>query len=368
MATISARTRADGTVSYTAQIRIRRKGAIIYQESKTFDQKKPAERWARKREAFIDSEGIESLIDDLSIGEACKRYTEEVSKLPRGIGRSKKGALQFMQKQEPLAQLQLVGHTSEQLMTWLTWRSDSGAAPSTIAQDAIYLKQVLEYARSAWGKSVDLMPLEDIKKLATKHGIIDRSEAIERRPTRDELDSILKYFDTPKSGSGTYEREHRITPMFDIILFQIFSARRVAETCRIEWADLDHENQRVLVRDMKHPRKKEGNHKWVHLPDRAWKIVQAQPKDNELIFPFNPRSIGEFFRRACNDMSVAVEGLRLHDLRHEGTSHYFELGWDIPRVAMVTGHGSWDNLKRYTHLTQTKEIDKYADWKKLTKY
>ncbi|MEH6444533.1 MAG: hypothetical protein V7784_11600 [Oceanospirillaceae bacterium] len=55
MATISARTRADGTVSYTAQIRIRKKGVIIYQESKTFDQRKPADKWVRQREAFIDS-------------------------------------------------------------------------------------------------------------------------------------------------------------------------------------------------------------------------------------------------------------------------------------------------------------------------
>jgi hypothetical protein len=44
MDTISVRTRADGTVSYTTQIRNRHKGAIIYQERKTFDQKKYAER------------------------------------------------------------------------------------------------------------------------------------------------------------------------------------------------------------------------------------------------------------------------------------------------------------------------------------
>jgi integrase len=156
--------------------------------------------------------------------------------------------------------------------------------------------------------------------------------------------------------------------MIDLIIFSIFSARRIAETCRIQWDDLDYENKRVLIRDMKHPRKKEGNHKWVHLPTRAWAIVMSQPKDTDLIFPFNPKSIGEFFRRACKHMDVAVTGLRLHDLRHEGTSHYFELSWDIPRVAMVTGHGSWDNLKRYTHLTSTEPFDKYAGWEWLDRF
>ncbi len=40
MATISRRPRADGSVAYTAQIRIRCNGGIIYQENLTFDEKR----------------------------------------------------------------------------------------------------------------------------------------------------------------------------------------------------------------------------------------------------------------------------------------------------------------------------------------
>ena len=28
----------------------------------------------------------------------------------------------------------------------------------------------------------------------------------------------------------------------------------------------------------------------------------------------------------------------------------FRMGLDIPRVALITGHRSWENLKRYTNL------------------
>lgn len=368
MATITLRPRADGSTAYKAQIRIRRKGKIIYQESETFDQRKLAERWARKRQAFIDDVGLDSFVGSMSIGVACKRYVAEVSSMPRGIGRSKLGALNYMQKQLLLADLPLVGYTSGQLMDWVRWRSDAGAAPATVAQDVSFLKLVFEYARSAWSQDVNLGALDDVRRLSIKHGLLDRSDTRDRRPTLDELDRLLTYFARPKSGKGAYERDWQTVPMVDLVLFQIFSARRVAETCRILWADLDEENRRVLVRDMKHPRKKIGNHKWLHLPERAWAIVQAQPRTDDRIFPYSARTVSAYFQKACRHMDAGIVDLRFHDLRHEGTSHYFELGWDIPRVGMVTGHGSWDNLKRYTHLTSAEPVDKYAGWEWVKRY
>jgi hypothetical protein len=43
MATIRARKKADGTVSYTVQIRLKKKGVLVYQESQTFARKQAAQ-------------------------------------------------------------------------------------------------------------------------------------------------------------------------------------------------------------------------------------------------------------------------------------------------------------------------------------
>jgi len=43
--------------------------------------------------------------------------------------------------------------------------------------------------------------------------------------------------------------------------------------------------------------------------------------------------------------------LKFHDLRHAATVQLFRMGLDIPRVAIITGHKSWENLRRYTNLT-----------------
>lgn len=57
MATIRKRFRADGTASYTVQIRLAREGQQVYQESKTFARKQAAQVWARRREAELDQPG-----------------------------------------------------------------------------------------------------------------------------------------------------------------------------------------------------------------------------------------------------------------------------------------------------------------------
>jgi integrase len=57
--------------------------------------------------------------------------------------------------------------------------------------------------------------------------------------------------------------------------------------------------------------------------------------------------------------AIAKSYLHFHDLRH-GVSRLFEMGWDIPCVASVSGHRDWNSLRRYTHLNG--RGDPYAGW------
>jgi len=57
MATIRARKRTDGSISYTAQIRLIRDGVHVYQESQTFARKQAAQAWVRKWEVELDQLG-----------------------------------------------------------------------------------------------------------------------------------------------------------------------------------------------------------------------------------------------------------------------------------------------------------------------
>ena len=47
MPAIKARKQADGSVRYTAVVRIRRKGKVLQQEAKTFAHRSAAVRWGK---------------------------------------------------------------------------------------------------------------------------------------------------------------------------------------------------------------------------------------------------------------------------------------------------------------------------------
>jgi integrase len=149
--------------------------------------------------------------------------------------------------------------------------------------------------------------------------------------------------------------------MDKVILFAIFSTRRQEEITSIRWDDFEDDHKRVLVRDMKHPGEKVGNNTWCTLTPEAIALIKAMPKTDERIFPYNSGTISKNFTDACK--LLGIEDLHFHDLRHDGISRLFEIGWDIPRASTVSAHRSWNSLKRYTHIRQTG--DKYAGWKWL---
>ena len=136
--------------------------------------------------------------------------------------------------------------------------------------------------------------------------------------------------------------------MREILWFAMYSARREAEICRLEWRDLNPSERTGLVRDAKHPRTKKGNHRQFKFTLEAWEIAGRQPRGADYVFPYKPKSIGAAFTRACH--LLGIQDLTFHDLRHEATSRLFERGYQIHEVAQFTLHDSWNELKRYTHL------------------
>lgn len=364
MATIIPRETKSGERRWLARVRVRRDGRV-YSESRTFGSKKAAGAWARAREVELEQTGIPRRHAGVSVAEACGLYVDDLEATPRGVGRSKGSALRRMARDPVLAEVDLASARAADWLEYLRSRYSYEIegrvvtrAPATLAEDYIYIRGLIEHAAVEWGLQASMQELEAAGLQARRTGLIGASERREQRPTLEQLDAIFKYFYRDLSGRGA-NNVTRI-PVVTVFLALIFSTRRVSELCRMRWDDLDRARQRVLIRDLKHPRHKRGNDVWLHLPDRAMALIDTMPRDNELIFPYHERSIAKQWQSA-RDWAGLPE-LRLHDLRHEGISHLFELGWDIPRVALVSGHRSWDTLRRYTHLAGPEPVDRYAGW------
>ena len=60
-----------------------------------------------------------------------------------------------------------------------------------------------------------------------------------------------------------------------------------------------------------------------------------------------------------------LHDLHFHDLRHEATSRFFELGLNVVEVAAITGHKDLKMLQRYTHLLAEDLARKLRTFQKL---
>lgn len=347
MASITKRETKAGIV-WKAEIR-KGGGGKAFRESKTFPKRAMALKWASRRESELSDPAalLAAQRTSVTIKDLIELYEAQFNDKDQW-GRTKTHDLTRI-KGYDIASLSTDKITSADIVQHVIWRRKT-CGPSTANNDIIWLRVVFKMAGPAFGISANVQAVSEAALLCDSQSLTARSGQRTRRPTIEELELILDY----EAGAPRSK-----VPMTDCILFLLFSARRDGEMCRIRWSDLDSKNKRVLVRDMKHPSKKAGNHVEVQVTDDAWKIIQRQPRVGERIFPFNPDSISTRFTKTCK--ILGIEGLRLHDLRHECASWLGELGVQIPFIAKITGHRNWNMLQRYTHVEE--HGDKYEGWK-----
>jgi integrase len=346
MGTISERTRKDGSKAFTAQIVIKIGGKTVHREAQTFDRKQAANAWIVNREAELKRPGGLERKEDPTLAAVIDRYIEESRNPVLG---NKAQVLKTI-KNTDLGETKCGDITSHTLVAFARELNKS-VEPQTCSNYLSHLSNIFTVARPAWGYPLSRQEFDNALTVMRKLGLIGKAAERSRRPTLEELDRLMEHF-----GRIQQHRPSSI-PMQKIVAFALFSTRRQEEVTLLQWDDLD--GDRILVRDMKHPGDKKGNHVYCELPPEALAIIKLMPRIAPEIFPYTTDAISAAFTRACRFLEI--KDLRFHDLRHEGISRLFEMGRTIPQVAAVSGHRSWTSLKRYTHIRQS--TDKYQNWK-----
>jgi integrase len=340
MAQIRARRQADGSTRYTAIIRIRRGTALIQQEYRTFAHRSAAASWAKHREVELENQAVpgRKQHEPITLGALIRWYIETFETISRWQ-RSKQSHLEFLEH-HAIGKVNALELTAAALIGHVRRRRADGAGPATVMNDLIWIGVVLRAANNV--KELPMRPAvaQEAREACGTLRLISKARKRARRPTLQELALLRDYF-------SARDRRSEI-PMLAIMEFAIASARRQAEITRLEWVDNDEIGRTGVVRDAKHPRHKEGNHRRFKYAPEAWAIVERQPRTSEYIFPYDAKSVGAAFTRACG--ILGIKDLHFHDLRHEATSRLFERGYQIHEVAQFTLHDSWTELKRYANL------------------
>jgi integrase len=346
MGSITERTRADGTSSYRAEIvlSIEGKRRKFYQ---TFSKRIIAQRWMKKKETELRKSGGVEREDakTQTLALAIDLYVQSNQQ----IGRTKAQVLQSI-KEFPIGSMAADKIDASHIIAFAQSLLDGDRKPQTVLNYISHLSAVFQIAKYAWHIPLDPEEMKIAMSTAKRLNLVRKSSKRDRRPSIDEMNRLMEFFEDRS-------RRTKAQPMHIIIAFAMFSTRRQDEICRITHENYEPHHHRILVRDMKNPGEKIGNHIWCDLPDTACKIIDSQG-DSGIIFPYKRTSISASFTRACKVLDI--EDLRFHDLRHEGVSRLFEMGFTIPQVASYSGHRSWPSLQRYAHIRSTG--DKWDQW------
>jgi integrase len=207
--------------------------------------------------------------------------------------------------------------------------------PTTLKREFSSLHNMFEVARDEWNLPIRENPLSGLRLPVPQ-------ARRERRLNGAELEHIMQ--------SAQRCRNQLILP---IIVFAVETAMRRGEILSLEWQNIDEERRSVLL-----PHTKNGYSRTIPLSSRALGILQSLPKTDERVFPMSANAFRLAWERV-RSRAGAID-LHFHDLRHEAISRFFELGLNVPEVALISGHRDARMLFRYTHPIREAILKKLA--------
>lgn len=329
-----------------AQVRIMRSGVAIFQQSKTFDTRVQAEAWAKKLEAKIERDGVPSAASSrVTVGDLLERHLKYQNAL-RPLGRSAVHNYEYMASSS-LAGVLAVDLTTKHIMDFASMRRmRDKVTPATILSNLSALSAAIHAAKHLHGVDVETTELESAMRRLKDSGMTSRSRQVDRMMRPEEREALMEEFALSERNPQSK------IPMTQIFQIAIAFPRRASELTRMRWDDIDEAARTVVIRDVKHPTRRIGNDQTVPLLGPAWDLIQALPRTDPRILPYQTDSVCVAYERARDRAAKRLPGikdLRFHDLRHYGITALFKMGFKIQEVALVSGHTSWVQLRRYEH-------------------
>jgi len=309
------------------RVKIRRAGLMA--QTKTFDNRTHAQQWARSVESDLDK-GIvvdRRTAQRLSLAEVLERYRREVTPTKRG-SLDEDLRLKAM-AQRPFARIRMSALTSSHLAAYRDERLKvvSGA---TVNREFSVLSHAIDTARREWDVYMPTNPCTLVRRPP-------QGRPRDRRLQGDEEQRLL----AACHGARNKWLAH-------CVALAIETGMQRGELLGLLWDNVDLERRTAFL-----PVTKNGESRGVPLSSRAVAVLRGLPAaSNGRVFgELTPLALRLSFNRATR--RAGITGLRLHDLRHEATSRFFEKGLNVMEVASVTGHKTLQMLKRYTHLSVT---------------
>jgi len=302
---------------------------------KTFSSHADATAWARDKERAIDRAELSPSYRDLktiTVHDLLHRYEVEITAKKRGADRE-----QFklrLLRSHSLSQASLDKVTGAMVAAYRDDRLRT-VSSGTVRRELAILQHCFEVARREWDIAIATNPVRQI-------ALPPPSKARQRRLEPDDADRFWQAVNRARASW--------VKPF---LILAIETGMRRGELLSIRWPDID-----VSACTIRVSLTKNGYERVIPLTPLATQTLLSLPRSNDRVFPQAPGAVRQAWDRLIK--RAGIKDLRLHDLRHEAVSRFFEYGLTVPEVALISGHRDPRMLSRYTHLRPEKVAEKLA--------
>jgi integrase len=309
-------------------------------KSGTFRTKAQAERWAISTEDQIRSGSFRdtSAAENRLLRDHLAWYLEVLTprKAPSALKRET-SRIRILSESKALKNCTLATLTTDAVLRYIDGRKNDGVSSDTIIKELGTLSHALDAGVSLLRISLPRgeNPVKQARELLKYTRSLRVNPSRDRRLLPDEEKKLL---------GGLHPL------MQAVVVLLLESGMRREELCKAQHKQIQNSTLHI-------PETKTDKSRTIPLSPIALETIRSLPKrDDDLLIGMRPDSITQAFNRACKRLGIS--DLRVHDLRHEATSRFFERGFSIPEVALITGHSDWASLKRYTQLRPQDLVDK----------
>lgn len=325
---------------YQVQVRLKKQGTIIFQESATFPTQREAKAWGYALESKIKRHGVSeykaagTTVSDLVL--AWQEAKEKIKPVSKGLQHSV-GAIM----KSPFAHTPVSVLKPKDITQWAI-SLHGYLNPSTILHHLMVLRSAFSSAKALQDIDASVDVVADAAKHLRHLKVTAKSASRDTRVSDAEIDLIVQDF------MGRFME----IPMHVIVPLLVALPRRREEMLTACWSN--YTGKTLTLIDTKNPNM--ARNEVIPVPPKAKVIIDALPRIDARILPYKPESVSAAFQRCVR--RLGLQHIRLHDLRHEGISRLFEEGLAIQEVALISGHLNWAMLRRYTHLKPNDVLEK----------
>jgi integrase len=292
-------------------------------QTKTFESKADAEKWARSVESEIDKGHFVSINEAqrTTLGNTIARYLVEVTPTMKGAAEDTIRLKAIMRK--PIARWSMANLSAAHIATYRDERLKEVSA-GTVIRELAYLSAIINHARREWGINV-LNPVQMVRKPQSP-------QARSRVLIDEEVAKLLQALEP------IGRRSHWTKPAVQLALA---TAMRRGELLTLKWENVDLQSRTVFLPDTKN-----GDSRTVPLSSVAVQVLAELPRHiSGFVIPVKYFTLDAAFKRGVR--RAGLDGVRFHDLRRTAITRMAEKLPNVIELAAVSGHKSLMVLKRY---------------------